>query len=65
MHIVFWLENPKVRDHSEDVVIDGKIILECFLGRYGGKVCIGCFSIRIVAGSCEDDNKPSGCIEFG
>jgi hypothetical protein len=24
----FWSENPKVRDHSEDVGVDGRIILE-------------------------------------
>jgi hypothetical protein len=25
---VFWLETPKARDHSEDLGVDGKIILE-------------------------------------
>jgi len=28
MHTTFWLENLKVRDHLEDLGIDGRIILE-------------------------------------
>jgi hypothetical protein len=32
------LENLKGRDHSEYLGIDGKIILEWILGKYGGKV---------------------------
>jgi len=28
MHAIFWLENLKGRDHSEDRGVDGKIILE-------------------------------------
>jgi hypothetical protein len=28
----FWLENLKGRDHSEDMEIDGRIILEWLLG---------------------------------
>jgi len=31
MHRVFWLENPKGRDHLEDVGVDGKIILDQIL----------------------------------
>jgi hypothetical protein len=42
MYTVFWLENLKGRDHSEDLSVDGKIILERILGRYGGKVWTGC-----------------------
>jgi hypothetical protein len=33
---------PKGRDHMEDLGIDGKIILECILGKNGGAVWIGC-----------------------
>jgi len=29
---IFWLENLKRRDHPEDIGVDGKIILEWFLG---------------------------------
>jgi len=28
MRTVFWLENPKGRDHSEDLRVAGRIILE-------------------------------------
>jgi hypothetical protein len=35
MHTRFWLENLKGRDHSEDLGIDGKIILEWILGKWG------------------------------
>jgi len=27
MHTIFWLENMKGKDHSEDLGIDGRIIL--------------------------------------
>jgi len=27
MHTIFWLENLKVRDHSEDLGVDGSITL--------------------------------------
>jgi len=29
----FWFENLKGRDHSEDLGIDGKVILEWILGK--------------------------------
>jgi hypothetical protein len=31
MHVNFWLENRKERDHLEDLGIDGMIILESIL----------------------------------
>jgi hypothetical protein len=31
MHAQFWSENLNGRDDSEDLGIDGKIILECIL----------------------------------
>jgi hypothetical protein len=36
MHIVFWFENLKGRDHSEDIAVDGKMKLEWILGKWGG-----------------------------
>jgi hypothetical protein len=38
MHTIFRLENLKGRDHSEDKGVDGRIILEWILGKYGGKL---------------------------
>jgi hypothetical protein len=34
----FQLEDLKERDDSEDIGLDGRIILECILGKWGGKV---------------------------
>jgi hypothetical protein len=42
MHTIIWLENLKGRDHSEDLGVDGKIILEWILGEQGEKVWTGC-----------------------
>jgi len=36
MHTVFWLENLKGRGHSEDLGVDGGIVLECILGKWCG-----------------------------
>jgi hypothetical protein len=33
MHKIFWLENLKGRDHSEDLSIDERIILEWIFGK--------------------------------
>jgi hypothetical protein len=32
MHIIFWLENLKGGDHSKDLGVDGRIILERWEG---------------------------------
>jgi hypothetical protein len=48
MHTTFWSENLKGRDHSEDLSIDGKIILEWIFEKQGGKVRTGCIWLRIV-----------------
>jgi len=47
MRTKFWSENLMGRDHSENLSVDGKIILECTLGEYGGKLTIGCIRLRI------------------
>jgi hypothetical protein len=40
--------NLKGRDHSEDLGVDGRImVLQCILGNYDGKVWTGCISLRI------------------
>jgi hypothetical protein len=33
MHTVFWFENLEGREHSEDLGVDGRIILEWILGK--------------------------------
>jgi len=30
MTVGSWLENPMERDHAEDMVVDGRVILKCF-----------------------------------
>jgi hypothetical protein len=47
MRTKFWSENLKVRDHSEFLGIDGMVILERILGKYGGNVWNGCIWLRI------------------
>jgi hypothetical protein len=59
MHTIFWLENPKRRDHSGDLGVGGKIILELISGRYGRKLWTGFIWLRKVSsgGLCEHDNE--------
>jgi hypothetical protein len=45
--IKFGLESLKGRDHSEDLGMDGKIILEWTLGKQGGKVWTAFIWLRI------------------
>jgi hypothetical protein len=41
MHAVLWSDNLKVRDHLEDLGVDGRITLEYILDKQVGKVWIG------------------------
>jgi hypothetical protein len=41
------LVNPKGRGHSEDLGVDGKIILEWILGKQVGKLWTGCIWLRV------------------
>jgi len=59
----FWSENLKERDHTEDGV-DGKIILECILGKQCGNVVwAGCIWLR--KGTSEHGNESLGSIKGG
>jgi hypothetical protein len=41
-----WSENLRVRDHLEDLDIEGRIILEWILGKFSGKVWTGLIWLR-------------------
>jgi len=45
--ILFWSENLNGRDHSENLGIDSKIILERILQKYGEKVWNGCIWLGV------------------
>jgi hypothetical protein len=38
MHIEFWWESQKARDHLEDLDVGGRIMLERILERFDGVV---------------------------
>jgi hypothetical protein len=58
MHTKFWSENLKGRDHEENLNVDGRIILECILGKQDGKFRMDSSGSGYgqVAGSCEHGN---------
>jgi hypothetical protein len=41
MYLRDWLGNLKGREHSEDIGVDGRIILEWIVGKEGGKAWSG------------------------
>jgi hypothetical protein len=43
----FWSENLKGSDHSEGLIVGGKIILKWILEKEGGKVWTICIWLRI------------------
>jgi len=47
MNTIFWLENQKGRDHLEDLDVNGKIMLEWILGKWGVKMWTGFIWLRI------------------
>jgi hypothetical protein len=53
------------RDHLEDLGVDGRIILEWIIGKFGGSVWIGFIWLGtgISGGLCEHDNEPSGSLK--
>jgi hypothetical protein len=51
MHTKFWSEKLKGRDHSEDLYVDGRVILEWILVKYDGKMWIG-FNWFMIGSSC-------------
>jgi hypothetical protein len=65
--LVQYFGSKTGRDYSEDLGIDGRIISECVLRKWGGKVWTEfiCFGKGPVAGSCEHGNEPSSSIKGG
>jgi hypothetical protein len=47
MQTEFWSENLKVRDHLDDLSIDGKIILKEISKKEGGNMQTGFISLRM------------------
>jgi len=42
MHTIVWLKILKGREHSEDLGVDGMLILESILGKESRKLWTGC-----------------------
>jgi hypothetical protein len=55
------------RDHSEDLGVDGKIILELILGNRVGRYGLDSADSRqgTMIGCCEHGNKPSASTKYG
>jgi hypothetical protein len=61
----FWSENLKGRNDAEDLGVDGKIILDWILGKYGERVSTGCIWLRTgtSGGLLENSSELSGGIK--
>jgi hypothetical protein len=42
-----FVRKPEGKNHSEDLVVDGRILLEWLLEKQGGRVWIRCIWLRI------------------
>jgi hypothetical protein len=61
------VRNLTGREHSEDLGVDGMILLEWILGKYDGRVWTGCIWLRMgtSGGFCEHGNKLPCSIKGG
>jgi hypothetical protein len=69
MTVGSWLENTMERDHAEDMVVDGRVILKCF--KEIGRNRLDYILLAVdrdrwqVAGACECVTGHSICIKCG
>jgi hypothetical protein len=47
MHVGFWWESQKKRDHQEDLKVGGRIMLKRILDKWDGVVWTGFIWLRI------------------
>jgi len=47
MSTKFWSENLKARDHSEELCVDERIILEWIFGKWGGRLWNGYIWLKL------------------
>jgi len=52
-----WLENLKGKAHSEDLGVDGRVILEWILG-WEGEDCVHLVHPGLMRPACDADNSP-------
>jgi hypothetical protein len=67
MHIGYWWESQKKRDHYEDQDVGGWTILKWILEGQDGMVWTGSNWLRIWTsgeGSCEHGDEPSGSLKL-
>jgi hypothetical protein len=60
MHVGYWWENEKERDHWENQLLGGWAILKWILERQNGMVWTGLMWLRI---GTEHGNEPLGSIK--
>jgi hypothetical protein len=60
----FWWGNLRERDHVGEPSINGRIILEWILRKWGMRVRTGSGKGQVM-GTCEYGNKPSGSVKCG
>jgi hypothetical protein len=65
MHKILWLESFEGRYYSEDLGINGWIILDWIMGKEGVEVSTGFIWLRIgtSGGPCKHGNEPSYSIQ--